>query len=111
MPQKAIRIRVGSEIWEVPYGFGRWYSDIAGDILRGDYPDQSISDLLVLIGYEVDTNDVGKLTLRRKVDLAVYALTTHARASDNPIRVPPRPCGLPDPWCGPHHTPTSISLE
>jgi hypothetical protein len=63
---------------------------------------EGICVLAVLVGYDVPSDEARLLTLAQLRELEVWAERTHLRASDNPVRVPPRPAWLPPkPWAGP----------
>lgn len=56
--------------------------------------------LASLVGYELDDLTAEKLTDEQLSAFNNWASSTHLRASDNPVRVPPRPAWLPSPWAG-----------
>lgn len=58
-------------------------------------------DLLLLVGYEIDPAAVADMPVPDLLAAEKWAAKTHLRASDNPVRVPPRPAWLPEPWRGP----------
>jgi len=82
--------------WVVPRGFGSHYARCA----RDPAPLSVLCDLLGLVGYDASTAYVGRLSLRERVELEVYATREHASASDNPVQRHPRPSHLPPPWRG-----------
>jgi hypothetical protein len=59
---------------------------------------EGVVDLASLVGYEICHAEA--LTPAQLLELEVWAERTHLRASDNVVRVPPRPTWLPDPWQG-----------
>lgn len=64
-------------------------------------PIEGVCILAGLVGYEIDASNAAALTVEQLRELEVWAERTHLRASDNPVRVPPRPTWLPAPWQGP----------
>lgn len=63
---------------------------------------EGICMLAGLVGYEIDLDGIELLTDEQRRELEVWAERTHLRASDNVVRVPPRPAWLPaQPWQGP----------
>jgi len=105
---RVTKIRVFDETWDVPRGFGATYRRVirghrtliaAGDLGRLS---SEVIDGLGLIGYHVTPEQVSSWDLHRRVEAVVYAVTEHARASDNPVPRHPRPSWLPEhPWQGP----------
>ncbi|MBB4225994.1 hypothetical protein [Variovorax guangxiensis] len=66
---------------------------------------EGVCALAGLVGYDVPAADAALLTDEQLRELEVWAERTHLRASDNPVRVPPKPrwlLGLP--WQGPEDT-------
>lgn len=62
---------------------------------------EGICVLAGLVGYDLPAKDVHLLSNEQLRELEVWAERTHLRASDNPVRVPPRPAWLVDgPWQG-----------
>jgi hypothetical protein len=59
-----------------------------------------LRDLLGLIGYSVTLQALRAWPLAKRVQAEVYAVRARLRASDNPVRVPPRPAWMPEPWRG-----------
>lgn len=57
-------------------------------------------DVLLLVGYELDASALSVLSVQQLLEAEHWAAKTHLRASDNPVRVPPRPTWLPEPWRG-----------
>lgn len=105
---RSTKIRALNEIWHVPRGFGAAYQRVLRDHfsrLSAGEPGKLISeviDLLGLIGYQASPEQVSNWDLRRRVEAFVYAVTEHARASDNPVQRHPRPSWLPErAWQGP----------
>jgi hypothetical protein len=101
-------IRVLTETWRVPRGFGKAYLRTAKDDLALAAKGKpgavigTIIDLLSLVGYAATIDQVANWDLRKRVEAVVYAATEHLRASDNPGPRHPRPIWLPDrPWQGP----------
>ena len=63
---------------------------------------EGICLLAGLVGYEIDLDGIELLTADQRRELEVWAERTHLRASDNPVRLPPKPAWLPQrPWAGP----------
>lgn len=96
-------IAVGdAEIWNVPRGFGKTYLRVIGSWAKDPAEGvRVLPDVLSLVGYEVTSEVVASWPLRKRVDAEVWAICVHARASDNPSPVPPRPEWMPEPWKGP----------
>lgn len=70
-------------------------------IYKGRKP-EGVCILASLVGYAIDPDYFGLLSPEQQRELEVWAERTHLRASDNPVRVPPRPTWLPgEPWQGP----------
>ena len=62
---------------------------------------EGVCILAGLVGYDVPAAGARLLTAEQLLELEVWAERTHLRASDNPVRVPPRPAWLPaEPWQG-----------
>ena len=105
--QRTTKIRILDEIWHVPRGFGAAYRRVLKDhfkLIAAGEPGKLIAeaiDLLALIGYEATIEQVADWDLRKRVEAVIYAVTEHARASDNPIQRHPRLSWLPEPWKGP----------
>jgi hypothetical protein len=82
---------------KVPRGFGAAYRECAADPVD----EETLSDILALVGYDASPEEIHEWPLDRRVEAEVWAARVHLRASDNPIRVPPRPEWMPAPWLGP----------
>lgn len=65
-----------------------------------------------LVGYGVSEATVAAWPKGKRHEFETWAERTHLRASDNVVRVPPRPTWLPAPWGGEEDawgpTPTNI---
>jgi hypothetical protein len=59
-----------------------------------------LRSILGLVGYDASVAYLGRLSLRERVELEVYATREYASASDNPVQRHPRPTHLPPPWRG-----------
>jgi hypothetical protein len=67
-----------------------------------DRSPEGVCILAGLVGYEIDPDGLELLTTEQRRELEVWAERTHLRASDNPVRLPPKPAWLPaKPWDGP----------
>jgi hypothetical protein len=93
-----VRTLTGTEWWEVPHGLGRCYRSCAEHYLANT---QGLCDLLSLVGYFVAPIVVAGWPFRKRIDAAVWAYQSHLRASDNHVKVPPRPAWMPPPGNGP----------
>jgi hypothetical protein len=91
------KIKVGNEYWEVPRGFGKWYLRVAED----PAPHDVLSDILSLVGYAAHPDAIEKWSLRKRVELQVYAANMHLIASDNIMQRHPPIDYLPGAWLGP----------
>lgn len=82
--------------------------------LRLDLIDSAVV-LASLVGYELDEATAEQLTDAQLSTFNNWASSAHLRASDNPVRVPPRPAWLPMPWAGADSDfgsgPTEITAE
>lgn len=79
-------------------------------IWKGRKP-EGVCILASLVGYEVNVDDFAKLSAEQQRELEVWAERTHLRASDNPVRVPPKPAWLPpDAWAGPSAGPENDDI-
>ena len=63
-------------------------------ILRSPAKVEVLHNLLLLVGFEVPELELRKRTPRERAHAELYALRAHLRASDNPVRIPPRPTWL-----------------
>jgi len=79
-----------------PRGFAAAYRGAARDPATA----HQLRDLLGLIGYRVTLRTIASWPMAKRVAGEVYAVRVHLRASDNPVRVPPRPAWMPEPWGG-----------
>ena len=79
-----------------PRGFAAAYKRAAAELATGPV----LRDLLALIGYSASLRTIARWPVAKRVEAEVYAVRVHLRASDNPVRVPPRPAWMPDPWKG-----------
>lgn len=81
---------------------------VLGRIKHPIYKGRSVEGVCLLaslVGYDVPVDSANLLTDEQLRELEVWAERTHLRASDNPVRVPPRPSWLPNqPWKGPEDT-------
>ena len=85
------RVRAAKPRKRLPTGGG---SGSAEDFL-GPSPLDVLRDLLLLIDEEVPLRWLKQRTLAERIALERWAAKMHARASDHPVRVPPRPKCLP----------------
>ena len=85
------RVRAAKPRKRLPPGGG---SGSAEDVL-GPSPLDVLRDLLLLIDEEVPLRWLKQRTLAERIALERWAAKMHARASDHPVRVPPRPKCLP----------------
>ena len=85
------RVRAAKPRKRLPTGGG---SGSAEDVL-GPSPLDVLRDLLLLIDEEVPLRWLKQRTLAERIALERWAAKMHARASDHPVRVPPRPKCLP----------------
>lgn len=85
------RVRAAKPRKRLPPGGG---SGSAEDVL-GPSPLDVLRDLLLLIDEEVPFRWLKQRTLAERIALERWAAKMHARASDHPVRVPPRPKCLP----------------
>lgn len=56
--------------------------------------------VVLSVGFELTEASAAKLSPRRLVEFASWAACAHLRASDNIVRMPPRPDWLPAAWQG-----------
>lgn len=80
-----------------PKGFAAAYKRVAKDMAS---PAQ-LRSILLLVGYDAEEAAIAKWPAAKRVQLEVYCVNQHLRASDNPIRRHPHPAWLPQPWKGP----------
>lgn len=71
--------------------------------------DAVTSSLLLLVGIDAPVRLVATWTDDHVRDAEKWAGAVHLKASDNIVRVPPRPCFLPEPWSGPGGTETKLA--
>jgi hypothetical protein len=114
------RISVYGHPWEVPKGFGREYKRHAmmelATLAEGTFQDsiEELQKLLGLIGYIATAETICDWTLRRRVEVSVYASNVHLRASDNTyLRKHPPLKWLPNegPWAGKIYTDFDGSIK
>ena len=76
---------------------------------------EGISSLGLCIGYDISAEVIASWDAAKREEFEIYAERMHLRASDNPVRVPPRPAWLPAPWAGHEDEwgcgPTAIALD
>lgn len=95
-------MKVGTEWWRVPRGFGREYQRHAQFFLARPVEDLSVLvDMLARIGYAATESEIASWTPRRRVEASVYSANVSLRASDNRIQAHPDLPWLPTPWSGP----------
>jgi len=63
-------------------------------ILRSPAKLEVLHSLLLLVGYSVAVNELRSRTPRERAHAELYAQRAHLRASDNIVRLPPRPAWL-----------------
>lgn len=78
--------------YDAPEGFKAEYRRVAKRIATP----QVLSDILGLIGYDAKPSEIKEWPVEKRIQLEVYAVNVHLRASDNPIRKHPKPEWLPD---------------
>jgi len=95
---RTVTIKVHGEVWQVPYGFGRSYVDEAIDPADA----KTLRDIMNLVGWDPDPQDVETWPLRMRVEAVVYCGREHLSASDNPVQRHPVPEWLRgiEPWKG-----------
>lgn len=54
-----------------------------------------------LVGYSATPAVIESWSTEKRAEFEMYCERVHLKASDNPVRVPPRPAWLPEPWKGP----------
>lgn len=59
---------------------------------------KTLADLLSLVGIFVTVKQLRDHTQEELAEMEKWAVKTHLKASDNNVRVPPRPQTLPAPW-------------
>lgn len=106
-PGRTTPIKVGSEVWQVPLGFG---TDYRRRLDSPSDPDRLII-LLHLVGYTASVDTVTAWPMRRRIEAEAYAERTHLIASDNILQPHPRPEWMGKPWCGPRETVDGIEVE
>ncbi len=84
-------------MYAAPKGFVAAYKRVAKDMAT---PEQ-LRSILLLVGYDAEESTIAKWPVPKRVQLEVFAVNQHLRASDNPIRRHPQPAWLPAPWQGP----------
>ena len=80
--------------YTAPLGFRSKYQTCSKDMASP----QVLSDILGLVGYDVNPKDVKEWPREKRIQLEVYACNVHLRASDNIIRKHPKPAWLPESW-------------
>jgi len=85
---------MADENYTAPLGFRSKYLTCLKDMASP----RVLSDILGLVGYDVDPITVEGWSREKRVQLEVYACNVHARASDNIIRKHPKPAWLPESW-------------
>lgn len=98
-------IDVQGDQWPVPRGFGAHYKRVLSDGVDVDV----LSDLLGLIGYKADPEDVASWTLRQRVEAMVYSANVHLRASDNRLQRHPDLEWMGEPHRGLNGGPTVLT--
>lgn len=83
--------------YDAPKGFKAEYARCGKKLASP----QVLSDILGLVGYDATPEEVKGWSKEKRIQLEVYAVNVHLRASDNPIRKHPKPEWLPEPWNGP----------
>jgi hypothetical protein len=87
----------GRPVGKAPFGFGAHYAAAWKDPAKPEV----LRDILELVGWTASVEAIAAWPMLRRVEAEVYAARVHLRASDNPVRVPPRPKWMGEPWRGP----------
>lgn len=87
----------GKTVCRAPFGFGTHYAMAWKDPIE---PEQ-LRDLLSLVGWTAELVVIAGWPMLKRVEAEVYAARSYLRASDNIVRVPPRPRWMGEPWKGP----------
>lgn len=95
---RMIAVKVdGKTVCQAPFGFGSHYTSIWKDPAEPEV----LADLLLLVGWTADPSVIAAWPLAKRVEAEAYVARVHLRASDNPVRIPPRPRWMGEPWKGP----------
>jgi hypothetical protein len=82
---------INGQDWYIPNGFKSTYRRIAHDPAEVDV----LVDLLELVGFAAQPEEIAMWPLRRRVEAEAYAVTEHLIASDNSLRRHPVPDWFP----------------
>lgn len=87
----------GERVGSAPCGFGSHYASIWKDPAEPE----TLRDLLELVGWTADPAVIAAWPMVKRVEAEAYVVRVHLRASDNIVRIPPRPRWMGEPWKGP----------
>ena len=93
----SLPVKTPHGLWIVKRGFAE-----AMRILVTDHASPEVlSDMLLQVGIDAKPETVSGWSMEHRCAAELWATRVYLSASDNPVRVPPRPRFLPAPWCGP----------
>lgn len=86
----------GERMGVAPFGFASHYKTIWQEPAEPE----TLRDLLLLVGWTAEPATIAAWPLVKRVEAEAYAVREYLRASDNIVRVPPRPRWMGEPWQG-----------